>query len=844
MTAIALELPGEIACTVRRFEGSERLGESSTFEIEIVGRADHPIKPGDVLRKPAILAIDSETGSRRIAGVVTRFIVVATDHAVTGGDSRDRRYRVTLRSRFALAELRRMARTFQKMTAPEIVAQVMTGAGYESVQQTIKGKHDKLRWVVQYQESDAQFVRRICEDAGLYFRFEPTEQGEAFALEDTSHDAPKAYDAPITLVARASSRESFPLVTNPRKLRRRAPGKVTLRDYDVDHPNAPLEGKAKGGNDFEQELEVYEAPGGFKQAGRADDRASVRLQSLRASASILVVRTSALAIAPGTRFKVVAAPDYAGHVDASGEHVAVAITTRWAGEGHAVAADVECLPRDVPYRLPHVTTKPKIPGVQSAWIAGEKGQEIHPDELGRVHVRFHWDVHGATDHNASLPIRAMQPHAPGAMIVPRIGWEIFAMFEDGDPDRPFVVGRSYNAKQPPPQSLPANKTITSIASDSSPGAPARTVIQMDDAAGRQHLVINAPFAKHKKVVGKNNKQVVKNENHQVGAAYSAKVGGPEDISVHKAWLAAYGSRFIGVAAAQYQSAGGYFTTVVGPERVAIGAALIEQVGNPVKGAANLAFNTALARVGATGVAGAVVAAAVGVGRAGVEGGQAGAGRGLFGVAMSFVPGGEAIAAAVTGSSHPMPWDHGRPPDGNAAAGGGGSGAGGGDAGPSGPGPGHRTSLINGSYSEIVGGMYGIATPGSISWVTLGPSNVLVNNHHLSEASTGGLVVGGGMNESLAELHIETGGVIARKVLGLYKSTVNGPLEVSAAGEYRLHAKTTLSIKVDGNLTISRDTVTFKCGSSEISASSGGVKMKSPSIKITGSSKQSGSLTHK
>ena len=39
---------------------------------------------------------------------------------------------------------------------------------------------------------------------------------------------------------------------------------------------------------------------------------------------------------------------------------------------------------------------------------------------------------------------------PGSMLLPRVGWEVLVAFEDGDPDRPFILGRTYNAKQPPP----------------------------------------------------------------------------------------------------------------------------------------------------------------------------------------------------------------------------------------------------------------------------------------------------------------------------------------------------------------------------------------------------------
>jgi hypothetical protein len=46
--------------------------------------------------------------------------------------------------------------------------------------------------VVQYGESDAAFVRRLCEEEGLYFRFEEGDDGELVVLEDTSAAAPPA----------------------------------------------------------------------------------------------------------------------------------------------------------------------------------------------------------------------------------------------------------------------------------------------------------------------------------------------------------------------------------------------------------------------------------------------------------------------------------------------------------------------------------------------------------------------------------------------------------------------------------------------------------------------------
>ena len=696
-------------------------------------------------------------------------------------------------------------------------------------------------------------MRRLCEERGLSFRFEPTaDGGEEFVLEDTSHDADAPYPSGIVLVAHAGLEGTSPVAADATRERRRRAGKVTVRDYDPVHPQVKLEGYAKGGGAREQDVEVYEAPGGFQTPNEAHARAKIRLESLRASATRAIFRTNALALAPGSSMTIKESPSGSRIVHAAGDYFVVGVETRWSVEANAFHAVVEAIPRDVPFRLPRVTPRPRIAGVQSAFVSGQQGQEIHPDELGRVHLCFHWDVYGHKDHRSSLPVRVAQPHVSGPMLVPRIGWEVFAAFEDGDPDRPYVLGRSYNEKQPPPLPLPANKTVCSIGTDSSPGAGARTAVLFDDADGRQLLSIHAPFGMDKTVLRNQTVQTRKNESAQVGADLLSNVGGSEQVSVHRGFMGHYGSRRISVGAAQHQIVAGDFVSDVGSETVAVSRLCGEQVGNPVQGAANLLFSTMLAKIGARGTAGAIVAAGLGVGRAAVEGygagGEKGAANaakmGAAGVAMAAmacVPGGEAILACVTGSAQPLPWDHGRPPQGEAAPGGGGAGASGADGGPAGPGPGHRSTFASSSYSEFVGGVYAVATPGSISWVTVGPSTLLINGSHATKTVHGGMQVLGGMNESVGSLTLHSKGALGRKVLGLMRRSVTGALKVNAGGEYQIDAKAVLTLKAK-TLTLSGGPVTFTCGSSKISADSDGVFIEAATIHITGKSKQSGSLT--
>ncbi|WP_437913164.1 type VI secretion system tip protein TssI/VgrG [Sorangium sp. So ce302] len=846
MSGVALTIEGDPDLSPSRVRGVERLGEASAFEIDLHGPRDALVAPGSVLRKAGRLALDAPTGSRTFLGVVTRFAVIASDHEHL------RAYRLTLASRFALLALTRRARTFQEMTAPEIVEQVVRGGGYRTERKRLATSYPKRRYVVQYQESDAAFVRRICEEYGLYFRFEDDGEGEVFILEDDSASAEDAYPGGVALVTRSTLDEPGPVAVDAARRLRRAVGKVVLRDHNPDQPRLSLEAEASGGVEAERDVEVYEAPGGFASPAEGAARARIRLESLRAEAARLSFDSNALALSPGARCRLVEAPDHHGVVQAAGDCVVTDVALRWDASDGVLRASVGAIPASVPFRLPKVTPRPRIAGVQSAWVTGERGQEIHPDALGRVHLRFHWDLHGEGDQRSSLPVRVAQPHLPDPMLLPRVGWEVFVMFEDGDPDRPVVLGRSYNEKQRPPLALPANKTVTSIATDSSPGAGARTAIQMDDAAGREHVLVHAPFAKETTVGGDHEAQTLKNEDLQVGAALQAEVGGDESTSVHLGYIGGYGSRSVTVGAAQRQSAGGNFVSEVGAETAVVGGMLVEQAGNPVKGAANLAASALLSKVSARGAAGQIAASAMGASRAAYEGYQAKGAEGALaaikdsaaGSAMSLLPGGEAILAAVKGSSSPMPWDHGRPAQGEAAPGGGAAGASGAGGGPAGPGPGHRSVVASGSYTETVGALYALTTPGPVSWVTAGPATTVINGSHTSSAASAGLQVGGGLGEWLGSLNIGSRGAITRSVAGAMTSDVKGALRISAGGSYTLTAKSALTLEVSGNLKLGGSPITFRCGASEISATPAGVTIKSPSITITGSSKQSGSLTHR
>jgi uncharacterized protein involved in type VI secretion and phage assembly len=126
-----------------------------------------------------------------------------------------------------------------------------------------------------------------------------------------------------------------------------------------------------------------------------------------------------------------------------------------------------------PVNLPlPVARRPVARGPHTAVVIGEDGtdtkkHDIYCDALGRVRVRFPWDP-GPPESDSKIPpvFPFKQPEKPtkvgqntcwvrvvegwagrhyGTQFLPRIGQEVLVDFLDGDPERPVITGRLYNA---------------------------------------------------------------------------------------------------------------------------------------------------------------------------------------------------------------------------------------------------------------------------------------------------------------------------------------------------------------------------------------------------------------
>ncbi|MES9895126.1 MAG: type VI secretion system tip protein TssI/VgrG, partial [Candidatus Thiodiazotropha endolucinida] len=270
-------------------------------------------------------------------------------------------------------------------------------------------------------------------------------------------------------------------------------------------------------------------------------------------------------------------------------------------EGPLYGCEFSCMDTREGFRSARTTPKPMVQGPQTAVVVGPSGEEIYTDEYGRVKLQFHWDRYGQRDENSSCWVRVAQVWAGknwGAMHIPRIGQEVIVDFLEGDPDRPIITGRVYNADQMPPYDLPANMTQSGIKSRSTKGGNPSTFneIRFEDKKGSEELYIHAE---------KNHKNITENSRSEsvgydrsltVGHDKSEQVNNDKTITVAKNHTETIGvdmTQMVGsnktetVALNKSQTTGVNSTETVGAAKVltigaayqvSVGAAMNETVG--------------------------------------------------------------------------------------------------------------------------------------------------------------------------------------------------------------------------------------------------------------------------
>ena len=159
-------------------------------------------------------------------------------------------------------------------------------------------------------------------------------------------------------------------------------------------------------------------------------------------------------------------------------------------------------------------------------VKGEGGgPEIDVDKLGRVLVQFPWD----RKKKPSRRVRVGQIWAGsnrGALFTPRVGDEVLIASEEGDPDRPIVIGSVYNGANTVPMTLPDKKVKSGILTLSSAGGGGYNMLLFDDTAGGETVKLRSQKDLMVKALNNERRDILNSQTENVGQDETINVGFP------------------------------------------------------------------------------------------------------------------------------------------------------------------------------------------------------------------------------------------------------------------------------------------------------------------------------
>ncbi len=537
---VTLEDGPDAHWTVRSMHFAEALSEPYLLALELVSE-DVGADTEQILGANCELAIDRETITRTVCGVVhqVEYVGVIDDFL---------HVRIEVVPALYLLTQRVDTRLWQDASVIDVVKEVLQGAFADYEREVddagLTATYNPREYIVQYHESDFDFVNRLLEAEGITYWFDH-ERGtgkEVMVLEDSNDnyvDVTTIDDNPeLHIIAHApdgAEVESLQYLDWTRELTSTA---VYRRLFDWLTPIEPIESTAPADGDPDVDdrglrREVYHH--GRMIEDDPDPRTIRKLVHRTQRDKIARGHGNVIGLHPGRKFAVI--DHQRGDMDREYlvrrvVHVADLpdAVLGDAGTGTRYQNRFECLVFDdqKPFRPPPITPRPRIYGPQTAIVTGPDGEEIHTDEHGRVKVRFDWDrVHALTD-DTSMWIRVAHHWAGpgyGTFFVPRIGMEVVVEFIEGNPDRPLIIGCVYNGDNTISVGMPDNKTQSTIRTRSSPNSEGYNEMRFEDAAGSEQIFVHAQ---------KDYNEVVENcHSTSVGADQSNSVSGNQTQSIKK-----------------------------------------------------------------------------------------------------------------------------------------------------------------------------------------------------------------------------------------------------------------------------------------------------------------------
>jgi type VI secretion system secreted protein VgrG len=344
-------------------------------------------------------------------------------------------------------------RSFGEKTLQQIVDTVISPYEGKFDGVDIKTKQGKIKYCVQYRESNYAFLNRLASRYGEWFYFDgkklvfgkPPKGGAIrlnFPADVTYFDlAVKAVPVNFNLKIYDYKKHEFP-----------------KKKSDYPAPSNPLAQIALNKSKSSVYPEYTDIPINVGM----DEADLEKIKKLKQNVHLneLVVFTGASTSQELRLGSVVKIPDnreelVTSGTDDYGEFIITHLTHEFSTHGESYRNHFEAIPKDA--EVPPITAAPEPPycEVQEAEVL----ENNDPKGLGRVRVQFHWQKELKGDDSKTNWIRVVSNSAGGTKglyILPEKKDTVLVAFEHDNPERPYILTSTYHGTAKPEHHDPQN----------------------------------------------------------------------------------------------------------------------------------------------------------------------------------------------------------------------------------------------------------------------------------------------------------------------------------------------------------------------------------------------------
>jgi len=536
---------------------NEEMSKPFFYELDVFSTTVHNIDAKDIIGTKASIELVSDNNVMLYRnGFVSSLSRIGTE-PIEGKTH----YKLTIEPWLAWLEETNNCRIFQHKDVKGVISELFAPIPEADFDLAfVLNSYKKRDYWVQHNESTLDYFHRICRLEGLAYYFEHTQNGHRLKIIDKAIKLPPPPEPSVLNIQPGT--EGNECLTSWAFTKHFVIGKSTQRSYFYETPRAKLESSIDTSGPaakipLANQLENYQYSEFFDNIPEANSETRVlNHHQTDSKHSIWTGSGDYRHLMVGQRFTVRKVPNDNNFADNDTPFnltkLVLTINENSLEEDSDKQKDdkektnqdskkyphnhlvIEATSNDA-LIFPKSGTQKQILGLETAFVTGPTESEIFTDKYGRIKIQFHWDREGKHDENTTCWLRVMNNFSGpefGVHYTPRVGQEVVVAFENGNPDRPFVLGGLYHYEHIPPFHHDLGLRAGTRTRSSKKGSLQQfNELSFYDKTDKEEIFVHAQKDHNSKVLHNRAERIDNHEIESVGGNRSAEVEGNQQEKI-------------------------------------------------------------------------------------------------------------------------------------------------------------------------------------------------------------------------------------------------------------------------------------------------------------------------